>query len=183
VAFHYLLVDGYNVIHANAELSALASESLDASRKKLCDALCEFCALSRYRIIVVFDAHLVSGGVGSVEKYRNIKVVFTKEAETADHYIERAAYKLAVKKPGNTNAHDRITVATSDVLEQLIILGSGAGRISAEDLWAEIESSRQEMRTRYIQNRPIKKNPFESFLDPETAKKLDAMRYGKPKKP
>ena len=178
MAAHYMLVDGYNVIHANADLAKIASESLDAARKKLCDALCEFRALSRYRIIVVFDAHLVTGGEGSVEKYRNIKVVFTKEAETADHYIERAAYKLARRKPGNPNAHDRITVATSDVLEQLIILGGGAGRVSSEDLWAEIESTRQEMRTRYNQTRPIKKNPLESLLDPETAKKLDAMRYG-----
>jgi len=172
-----MLVDGYNVIHANAELASIAADSLDAARKKLCDALCEFRALSRYRIIVVFDAHLVAGGEGSVENYRNIKVVFTKEAETADHYIERAAYKLA-RNPSKAN-RDHITVATSDVLEQLIILGSGAGRVSAEDLWAEIENTRQEMRARYIQTRPIKKNPIESLLDPETAKKLDAMRYGK----
>ena len=113
---HYLLVDGYNVIHANKELAALAAESLEIARKKLSDHLCEFKALSRYRIILVFDAHLVAGGVGSIEDYHNIKIVFTKEAETADHYIESAAYKLGKKK-------DRITVATSDVMEQIIILG------------------------------------------------------------
>jgi len=169
-----MLVDGYNVIHANTSLSAMAAESLDAARKQLCDALCEFRALSRYRIIVIFDAHLVAGGEGSVENYRNIKVVFTKEAETADNYIERAAYKLA-----RSQSRDKITVATSDVLEQLIILGSGASRVSAEDLWTEIEAARQEMRTRFIQNRPIKRNPIESLLDPETARKLDEMRYKK----
>jgi len=171
---HYLIVDGYNVIHANTELANTAADSLDAARKKLCDALCEFCALSRYRIIVVFDAHLVAGGEGSVEKYRNITVVFTKEAETADHYIERAAYKLT-----RSGLRDKITVATSDVLEQLIILAHGASRVSAEDLWTEIENTRQEMREKYVLNRPIKKNPIESLLDPETARKLDEMRYGR----
>jgi predicted RNA-binding protein with PIN domain len=170
---HYLLVDGYNVIHANAGLADIAADSLDMARKKLCDALCEFRALSRYRIIVVFDAHLVAGGVGSVETFRGIKVVFTKEAETADHYIERAAYKYAAKR------QDRITVATSDTLEQLIIMGSGASRISSEDLWAEIETARAEVLERYHKTRPIKKNPFESFLDPETARQLDEMRYEK----
>ena len=172
MATHYLLVDGYNVIHANKELAALASDSLETARKKLSDTLCEFKALSRYRIILVFDAHLVAGGLGSIEAYHNIKVVFTKEAETADHYIESAAYKLGKK-------NDRITVATSDVLEQIIILGQGAARISAEDLWAEIENTKEEVRARYVRNRPIKKNPIESLLDKETARILEEMRYGK----
>ncbi|MCL2386813.1 MAG: NYN domain-containing protein [Defluviitaleaceae bacterium] len=167
---HYLLVDGYNVIHANAGLSVLAVDSLETARRKLCDALCEFRALSRYRIIVVFDAHQVAGGEGSVETHNGIKVVFTKEAETADHYIERAAYKYASKS--------KITVATSDTLEQIIILGSGASRISAQDLWTEIETARAEVLQRYNKTRPIKRNPIESFLDEETARKLDEMRYG-----
>ena len=170
---HYLLVDGYNVIHANKALAQLAEDSLDMARKKLCDALCEFKALSRYRIILVFDAHLVAGGMGSVEDYHNIKVIFTKESETADHYIESVAYKLSHGKK-----RERITVATSDVLEQLIILGQGAGRISAEDLWAEIENAREEVRTRYIHNRPIKKNPIASLVDAKTAQRLEEMRYG-----
>lgn len=172
MASHFLLVDGYNIIHANKELTAIAIDSLDAARKKLCDILCEFKALSRYRVILVFDAHLVAGGVGSVEEYHNIKVVFTKEAETADHYIESVAYKLGKK-------NDKITVATNDVLEQIIILGQGARRISAEDFWIEIENAKEEVRTRYIRNRPIKKNPIESLVDAETAQKLEEMRYGK----
>ena len=178
---HYLLVDGYNVIHCNKELGAIAADSLDLSRKKLCDALCEFKALSHYTIIVVFDAYMVKGGEGSIENYNNIKVVFTKEAETADSYIERAAYKLISR-------NDKITVATSDSLEQLIITGQGAMRISAEALWLEIENTREKMRTRHINNKPIKKNPLASLLDPETLQKLEAMRFGdmpetkKPKK-
>lgn len=172
MAMHYLLVDGYNIIHANKELAIVAEDSLEIARKKLSDALCEFMAMSKYQIILVFDAHLVAGGVGSIEDYHNIKIVFTKEAETADHYIESVAYKLGKKR-------DRITVATSDVLEQIIILGQGASRISAEDLWQEMESQKEVMRTKYITNKPIKKNPFESLLDEETAKKLEEMRYGK----
>jgi len=171
---HYLLVDGYNVIHANKDLAAVAADSLDGARIKLCDILCEFRALSRYRIIVVFDAHLVPGGAGSVSDYNNIKIVFTKEAETADRYIEQAAYKLS-----RESNRDKITVATSDVLEQLIILGQGAGRTSAADLWAEIESAKSQMRTRHIENSPIKKNPLLGLLDAETAAKLEAMRFGK----
>lgn len=159
-------------MHANKALAALAEDSLEAARIKLSDALCEFKALSRYRIILVFDAHLVAGGVGSAEDYHNIKVIFTKEAETADHYIESVAYKLGKKQ-------DRITVATSDTLEQVIALGQGADRMSAEDFWAEIHQAKQAVRNKYIHNRPVKKNPLESLLDPKTAQALEEMRYGK----
>jgi len=172
---HYLLVDGYNVIHAHPELTAIAADSLEGARIKLCDILCEFMALSRYRIIVVFDAHMVPGGIGSVAEHNNVKIVFTKEAETADRYIEQAAYKLSKE----SNRRDRITVATSDALEQLIILGQGAGRISATDLWTEIESAKNQLRSRHIENTPVKKNPLFGLLDKETAAKLEAMRYGR----
>ena len=148
---------------------------MDGARRKLCDALCEYCALSRYRIIVVFDAHLVAGGEGSAEEYRNIRVVFTKEAETADIYIEKAAYKL--KRSENRADHDQITVATSDLLEQLIVLGNGARRISSEDLWKEMENTQEEMRRKYLKDKP-QRNTLESLLDAETARKLDALRYG-----
>ena len=174
-ACHYLLVDGYNIIHADSDLARLAEDSLETARLKLCDMLCEFKAQSMYRIIVVFDAHLVAGGVGSVTDYYNIKVVFTREAETADHYIERAAYKLSHI---NNKLNDCITVATCDVMEQLIVLGQGAGRISAADLWTEIKTAKEEMRTRYIKNVPIKKNPISSLVDEKTAEILEQMRYG-----
>jgi predicted RNA-binding protein with PIN domain len=166
---HYLLVDGYNIIHAREELAAIAEYSLHGARQRLCDAMCEFKALSSFTVIVVFDAHLVEGGIGSVETYHNITVVFTKEAETADHYIERAAHTLARR--------DKVTVATSDALEQIIIIGQGARRITATDLWGQIEQAREAMQKRYLHNRPIKKNPIASLLDEETAKQLDALRY------
>lgn len=168
---HYLLVDGYNIVFAREELAEIATYSLEAARRKLCELLSDFKAMTLYSIIVVFDAHLVEGGVGSVETHHNIKVVFTKEAETADNYIERAAKRLTV--------NDQVTVATSDHLEQIIIIGRGARRISAADLWQEIEQARTELRDRFLNNKPVKKNPIAALVDAETARKLDEMRYKK----
>ena len=169
---HYLLVDGYNIIFANPLLEALAKDNLEDARKKLSDSLCEYKALTHYRLILVFDAHLVAGGTGSVSNYRNIKVVFTKEAETADQYIEKVAYKYGKKT-------DHVTVATSDTLEQIIIMGSGGNRISATHFWELVQKKKAEAQSKFKNNRPIKKNPIESLLDPDTAQKLEEMRYGK----
>ena len=171
---NYLLVDGYNVIHEVDELKEASILSLDIARVKLGDALCEYAVLSGYRIILVFDAHLVADGVGSIHDYGGIKIVFTKEAQTADQYIERAAYKLSKQ-----SKKERVSVATSDAVEQLIILASGALRITPVELWKDVKRVKENMRQNYNRTRPIKRNPFESLLDAETAKKLEAMRYGK----
>lgn len=119
----YLLVDGYNIIFAWEELKAIARDNLDAARKKLCDLLCNYQGYRKCHVILVFDAYKVKGGQGSVERYHNIHVVYTKEAETADAYIEKATYEIG--------QHHRVRVATSDGPEQLIILGHGALRVSA----------------------------------------------------
>ena len=128
----YLLVDGYNIIFAWDELKAIAWENLDAARKALCDLLCNYQGYRKCRVILVFDAYKVKGGQGSVEKYHNIRLVYTKEAETADAYIERATYEIG--------KHHRVRVATSDGPEQLIILGHGALRLSASAFRAEMEA-------------------------------------------
>lgn len=128
----YLLADGYNLIFAWDELKAIARESLDAARKALCDLLCNYQGCRKCEVIVVFDAYKVKGGLGSVEKYHNIHVVYTKEAETADAYIERVTYELGKE-------HRRVRVATSDGPEQLIILGHGALRLSARSFHEELE--------------------------------------------
>ncbi len=127
----YLLVDGYNIIFAWDELKAVAQENLDAARKMLCDLLCNYQGYQKCEVIAVFDAYKVRGGQGSVEKYHNIHIVYTKEAETADSYIERATYELGRRH--------RVKVATSDGPEQLIILGHGALRLSASGFREEIE--------------------------------------------
>ena len=127
----YLLVDGYNIIFAWDELKDIARDNLDAARKQLCDLLCSYQGYQKCHVIVVFDAYKVKGGLGSVEKYHNIHVVYTKEAETADAYIERATYEIGRKH--------RVKVATSDGPEQLIILGHGALRLSASNFRQEME--------------------------------------------
>ena len=126
----YLLVDGYNIIFAWDELKKLAAEHLDAARKKLCDLLCNYQGYRKCRVILVFDAYKVKGGLGSVEKYHNITIVYTKEAETADAYIERATYEIG--------RQHRVRVATSDGPEQIIILGHGALRLSASAFHEEL---------------------------------------------
>ena len=134
----YLLVDGYNIIFAWDDLKALAKESLDDARQKLMDVMCGYQSVRGCQVIVVFDAYRVPRGTGEVSHYHNIHVVYTKEAETADAYIEKATYELA--KQGS-----RVRVATSDYAEQLIILGHGALRLSASTFREEVEHTAGEL--------------------------------------
>ena len=129
----YLLVDGYNMIFAWEELQAMARENLEGARKALMDLLSNYQGYRKNRVILVFDAYKVPQGAGSVTKYHNIHVVYTKEAETADSYIEKASYQLSRDKS------NRVRVATSDAAEQFIILGHGALRMSAQELRGEVE--------------------------------------------
>jgi predicted RNA-binding protein with PIN domain len=138
----YLLVDGYNIIFSWEELNALARENIDAARGKLMDILCNYQGFKNCILILVFDAYKVKGGIGEVLQYHNIHVVFTKEAETADQYIEKVTHELA--------GENRVTVATSDALEQVIIMGKGAARLSANDLKEEIIRIRDEIRREYL---------------------------------
>ena len=117
----YLLVDGYNIVNAWKSLLELAAKSLDAAREQLIHRLANYQGWKKCRVIVVFDAYKVKGGVGSVEHKGDLWVVYTKEAETADMYIEKTTYELG--------RDHRVRVATSDGLEQLIILGRGAQRM------------------------------------------------------
>ena len=132
----YLLVDGYNIIFAWPELRELAQINLDSARDKLMDILCNYQGYQGCRLILVYDAYKVKGNPGSVMKYHNIEVVYTKEAETADQYIERTTHELGAKPQKY-----RVTVATSDTLEQMIIWGNGAVRMSALGLKAAVESA------------------------------------------
>ena len=129
----YLLVDGYNIIFAWDELKELAKSSLESARDRLIDILCNYRGFRQCELILVFDAYKVKGNTGSVEKIHNINVVYTKEAETADMYIEKTTHELGKKH--------RVRVATSDNLEQIIILGNGATRISADEFLHEVKSA------------------------------------------
>lgn len=133
----YLLVDGYNIIFAWGELTAMAQENLSSARERLLHLMSNYQAFYGGDLAVVFDAYQVKGGVGSIEPWHNITVVYTREAETADNYIERCTHSLATAY--------QVRVATSDSLEQLIIMGQGAFRVSARVFLQEIQQMEREM--------------------------------------
>ena len=137
----YLLVDGYNIIHAWDSLRAVAREDLDGARARLIDRLRNYQGWKKCKVIVVFDAYKVKGNPGSVEKAGEVYVVYTKEAETADMYIERTTYALAKER-----REHRVRVATSDGLEQMIILGHGAVRMPAAELEFELNQVEADIR-------------------------------------
>lgn len=134
----YLLVDGYNIIFAWEELAELAKTDLDAARHRLIQILCNYQGYRRCELILVFDAYKVKGNPGSIERQHGIHVVYTKEAETADMYIEKVTHTLAKEH--------RVRVATSDGLEQIIILGHGAVRVPARQFREEVEQVVQAIR-------------------------------------
>ena len=138
IAPEYLLVDGYNIIFAWDELNALSKESLDAARHKLMDILCNYQGFQKCVLILVFDAYRVTGSPGSIEQYHNIHVVYTKEAETADMFIERVTHEIGRNR--------RVRVATSDGMEQIIILGHGALRVSARMFHEEVQNVEKQIR-------------------------------------
>ena len=134
----YLLVDGYNIIFAWDDLAAIAKEDMDLARSRLVNLMCNYRGLHRCKVILVFDAYRIKGNTGSVETVNNISVVYTKEAETADSYIERTTHELS--------KNYRVQVATSDRMEQLIIIGNGAMRISADAFRKEVDRTEAAMR-------------------------------------
>lgn len=173
----YLLVDGYNIIFAWEELSELAKTNIDGARYKLMDILCNYQGYKKCTLIVVFDAYKVVGNTGEAIKYHNIHVVYTKEAETADQYIEKLAHKIGPKY--------RVTVATSDGLEQLIIRGQGCMLLSARDLKEEVDyvnSLIAEEKEKISLAGKGGKNYLLSHADGETREYLEDVRLGKGKK-
>ncbi|MBD5468942.1 MAG: GTP-binding protein [Lachnospiraceae bacterium] len=152
----YLLVDGYNVIFAWEDLSALAGANVDAARGKLMDVLCNYQAMRGCEVIVVFDAYRVQGHAEEIIDYHNIHVVFTKEAETADQYIEKFAHENGRKY--------RITVATSDGLEQIIIRGQGCALLSSRELREEIALRSEQLRREHMMQTKRLGNTMEEKL-------------------
>lgn len=164
----YLLVDGYNVIFAWEELGELAKENLDGARGKLLDLLCNYQAVRKCNLMVVFDAYRLAGHPTEVLDYHNIHVVYTKEAETADQYIEKFAHE-------NSGKYE-VTVATSDGLEQIIILGAGCGLISSRELKEEIERVLSQTLQDFKDTHPGRKNALEDMLPEQTIKKMNAFK-------
>lgn len=169
----YLLVDGYNIIFAWEDLKELAEINLEAARGKLMDILCDLQGVLGCVLILVFDAYRVEGGKGEIFSYHNIHVIYTKEAETADQYIEKTVHELGRKH--------RVTVATSDGLEQVIILGQGAARLSASGLRELTKLSKEQVRETIEKAQPGGKTYLFEQLSGETAKLLEEIRTGKRK--
>ena len=166
----YLLVDGYNIIFAWEDLKELAAVNIDGAREKLMDILCNYQGFKKCTLILVFDAYKVKGNPGSVETYHNIHVVYTKEAETADQYIEKTVHEIGRKY--------RVTVATSDQLEQVIILGQGGQRMSARELLEDVIEVSHQIRETAREKRSSEKNYLFDHLDEETAARMERIRLG-----
>ena len=167
----YLLVDGYNIIFSWEELRELSEKDIGAARGKLADILSNYQGYRKCTLILVYDAYKVEGNPGEVMKYHNIYIVYTKEAETADQYIEKTVRRIAKDAA--------VTVATSDGLEQVIILGQGANRVSAPGLKEEIERTLAEVRGEHLGKKGSVGNYLFDYLDEETAEEMEKVRLGK----
>ena len=169
----YLLVDGYNIIFSWEELNELAKENIHAACDKLMDILSNYQGYRKCTLILVFDAYKVEGHAEEVIPYHNIYVVYTKEAETADQYIEKTVHRIGRQY--------QVTVATSDGLEQVIIMGQGAHRISAQGLKKEIEDTEKTAREEWHQRRQSSKTYLFDHMSEEMQEQMEKIRLGENK--
>jgi len=169
-AKEYLFVDGYNIINNWSNLRELSKQSLEISRNELIDILAEYQSFTGIKVIVVFDAHLVKGSMEKKETLKGVDVVYTKEKESADHYIERTLDAIGRTK--------KVRVATSDWIEQQVVMGRGGTRISARELKLEVEYYKE-----MIRKKNEKTNATNDLLigrlDKETLEKLEKLRKNK----
>jgi len=163
----YLVIDGYNIINAWKKLKELANESLEIARQKLVEIMVEYASYNGIKVIIVFDAYLVKGSRSVFKEYENLEIVYTKENQTADSYIEKLITQM--------NKRNIIKVATNDWAEQQIILGKGAIRISARELKLEVDFSKSKILKKTLQKK-TKKNTLDSLIDEETLSKLEKIR-------
>ncbi len=166
-----LLVDGYNIIGAWPELAALKNEKLENARDRLLEQLADYQSYSGVKVIVVFDAYYVAGGVGSDFLHRKVRVLFTRERETADECIERLVGDW-------TSARRNVYVATSDLTEQHVAFGKGALRVTARELKIAVEQSSNEIQTTIKRDPKPKRNELGSALNDDIWRKLENMRRG-----
>lgn len=168
----YLIVDGYNIIFSWDELRRLSETSLESARMKLADLLCNYQGYKKNEVILVFDGYKMKGNPGNVYHYHNIDIVYTKEAQTADQFIELVTAQMGRKCT--------IRVATSDATEQIIVLGKGAARMSARELKREMEETERLIREECRKNKPGKTNRLFDNLPAELAEQLENLRlHGK----
>ena len=170
-ATEYLLVDGYNIIHAWEDLKELAQINIEAARNKLMDILCNYQGFKKCILIVVFDAYKVDGYELEIQKYHNIHVVYTKQAETADMYIEKVVHEIGRKY--------NVRVATSDRVEQVVTLGQGGTLVSAREFREEVEIVRQQIQEEVDNRRERGKNYLFDHMDKNLAEDMEDIRLGR----
>lgn len=166
----YLLVDGYNVLFADEELRELANINMDGAAQKLMDILCNYQGLYQCNVILVFDAYKLKDHPTELLEYHNILVVYTKEAETADQYIEKFAH--------NHSSKYRITVATSDGVEQMIIRSKGCGLLSARDFWKEMKETSRLIQENYLNSATSGRTYLFDHVSDHIANKIERIRNG-----
>ena len=167
----YLLVDGYNIIFAWDDLKELAKENIEAARNKLMDILCNYQGFKKCAVILVFDAYKVEGYAMEIQKYHNIHVVYTKEAETADQYIEKVVHQIGRKY--------HVTVATSDGVEQVVTLGQGGKLISAREFREEVEIVRRQIQEEWENHRESGRNYLFDHMDDAMREEMNEVRLGR----
>lgn len=167
----YLLVDGYNIIFAWEELKELAEDNIEAARNKLMDILSNYQGFKKCTLILVFDAYKVEGEALEIQRYHNIHVVYTKEAETADQYIEKVVHEIGRKY--------HVTVATSDGVEQVITTGQGAKLVSAREFEEEVRLAERQIREEWERHRQSGRNYLFDHMDEELARQMEDVRLGK----
>lgn len=163
----YLILDGYNVINAWPSLKKNADVDLEGAREELAARMAEYSSYTGKSIIIVFDAHLVKGNNGSKEVLRGVKIVYTKERETADSYIEKAIMSIA-----KTN---RVVVATNDWAEQQMVLGGGATRVSVRELIIDFENIKNKIKIKTSKTK-TEKDILSTRIDPVLLRKLEKLR-------
>jgi len=162
----YLFIDGYNIINQWSYYKDI-SRNIENSRNKLIELLVEYQAYRGIRVIVVFDAHMVKGSLEKKEMIADVEIIYTKEHETADSYIEKQLDKIG--------RHENVQVATSDAAIQQIVISRGGTRISAHEMILELENAKKDIRTKYEKTRQKGTN-IDQVLTPETLKKLEKLR-------
>lgn len=166
----YLIVDGYNIINAWDELKKESVHSLDSARQKLIDTLSDYQGYKGIKVILVFDAHYVKNSMEKHEMINGVEVVYTKEFESADNYIERYVATLC--------REDIIKVATSDWVEQMVVLGLGAIRMPSRELREEIMEMKKSMKEKFLNRLEYNGNLLESRVSPKVRSTLEKWRRG-----